>query len=143
MNVLKNNARRRLGIPGRPAIVLAPTEGRRVTDEQLAEMRKNRTVARWLESGVLTIEADDGTSPQAPDQIAPRRNMAAIKRIQDRDNREEVELPEGVTGEGVELFSPGGGWFEVWVNGFKATDKNVRKSEAEKIAAEYEDGADS
>jgi len=47
-------------------------------------------------------------------------------------------LPEGITGQGTEVHHLGGGWYEVYVNGFKVTDRNVRKDEAKTIAEEYE-----
>jgi len=53
------------------------------------------------------------------------------------DKREELVLPDGVTGEGIEVHHKGGGWYEVYVNGFKVTDTNVRKDEANDVAAEY------
>jgi len=39
---------------------------------------------------------------------------------------------------GVKLVSQPGGWWKVVVNGEAVTDSNVRKDEAQRIAAEYE-----
>ena len=139
MKVLKNNGSRRLGIPGRPAIILAPGDSVPVTAGQLADMERNRTVSRWMERGVLTVRASDANEP-APARIV--RSAPPRPRVRPRvggrtDTREELVLPDGVTGEGVETHHKGGGWYEVYVNGFKVTDTNVRKGEAEDVAAEY------
>jgi hypothetical protein len=141
MKVLKNSGTRRLGIPGRPAIILAPGEVVPVTDDQLDLMRDNRTVARWLDRGVLTTEDSDAkTEAEAP--VKPLQPAQPRQRVRPRvgsraDKREELVLPDGVTGEGIEVHHKGGGWYEVYVNGFKVTDTNVRKDEAQDVAAEY------
>ena len=130
MKVLRNAGKRRLGIPGRPAIILAPGESAPITDSQLAAMERNKTVARWLDRGVLSVSDSDGKEPEAKKaKPKPKRNR--------RDDREDQVLPEGVTGEGVETHHKGGGWYEVYVNGFKVSDSNIRKDEAESMAAEY------
>jgi len=139
MKVLRNNGTRRLGIPGRPAIILAPGDTVPVTDAQIAEMGRNRTVSRWLERKVLVVR--DGNAND-PDPVPPVRSATPRQRVRPRvggrtDVREELVLPEGVTGEGIEVHHNGGGWYEVYVNGFKVTDSNVRKDEAQDIAAEY------
>jgi hypothetical protein len=140
MNVLINKGRRRLGIPGRPAIILDAGANVTLTDEQLESIQENRTVTRWLEVGVLEIT--DGSAlkadkqGQVPRPKTPKPRPAATPR---RDDERDVEkLPEGVTGDGVEMHHLGGGWWQVFVNGFKVTDRNVRKDEAKSIAAEYE-----
>jgi len=137
---LTNAGRRRLGVPGRPALILDPNQSVLVDSSQIDQMRKNRTVSRWLESGVLVLSDDEGKTP-VPVYVTPnppvRTTGVRVARV-DRDQREEVTLPKGVTGEGVERFHLGGGWWEVYVNGFKVTDRNVRKDEAQSIAAEYE-----
>ena len=139
MKVLVNNGRRRLGIPGHPAIILVPGESIPVDKTQIAEMHKNRTVVRWLNSGVLEI-CNEGDVKSLPKKPAHGKRPAKILPRAGRrnDHREPVVLPKGVTGKGVELHHKGGGWFEVWVNGFRVTDKNIRKPEAEEIATEYE-----
>jgi len=139
MKVLRNSGSRRLGIPGRPAIILAPGDSVPVTAAQLADMERNRTVSRWLERGVLTTRDSDATDP-APARIV--RSAPPRQRVRPRvggrtDKREELVLPDGVTGEGIEVHHKGGGWYEVYVNGFKVTDTNVRKDEANDVAAEY------
>jgi hypothetical protein len=139
MKVLKNNGARRLGIPGRPAIILAPGDTVPVTDAQLADMDRNRTVSRWLERGVLAVRDSNANEP---DPAPPVRSAPPRPRVRPRvggrtDVREELVLPDGVTGEGIEVHHNGGGWYQVYVNGFKVTDSNVRKDEAHEIAAEY------
>ena len=139
MKVLKNSGTRRLGIPGRPAIILAPGEVVPVTDDQLGLMRDNKTVARWLERGVLTTQDSDAekTAPVKPLPPAEPRQRVRPRVGNRADQREELVLPDGITGEGIEVHHKGGGWYEVYVNGFKVTDTNVRKDEAQDIAAEY------
>ena len=104
-------------------------------------MGDNKTVARWLASGVLTTQDSDAkTDTAAPVKpLPPAEPRQRVRpRVGDRtDKREELVLPDGVTGEGVEVHHRGGGWYEVYVNGFKVTDTNVRKDEAQDIAAEY------
>jgi len=141
MKQLTNMGTRRLGIAGRHALILNPRESAQVTDAQVTEMKKNRTTARWLEAGVLVLTGDDGNiEVHVPIQRQKRSPAIAVRKIPrvDRDKREEAVLPEGVEGEGVEHHHAGGGWWDVYVNGFKVTDRKVRKDEAESIAAEYE-----
>ena len=139
MKVLINNGRRRLGIPGRPAIILKPGEFVPVNDAQLAEMHKNKTVTRWLNRGVLELREEGDVEVKTPKTVpAKRQSIPRSSRAKRRDVRETLVLPDGVTGKGVEVHHKGGGWFEVYVNGFKVTDKNIRKTEAQDIATEYE-----
>jgi len=119
MMTLTNNGKRRLGISGSPAVILEPGKSVQVTPATLKIMGQNRTVIKWLERGVLSVKDDDGKAAEVPEPTAEA-------------------LPEGLTGEGVETHKLGGGWYEVFVNGFKVTDKSVREDEAEAIAAEYE-----
>ena len=135
MKLLINKGRRRLGIPGRPAIILDPNQSVEINEARQDDLTRNRTVARWLETGTLVI-TDDG-NPQKPTPIVTPRRQAVTAR-EKRDQREEIVLPEGITGQGTEVHHLGGGWYEVYVNGFKVTDRNVRKDEAKTIAAEYE-----
>jgi len=139
MKVLRNSGARRLGIPGRPAIILSPGEKAPVTDAQLKDMEKNKTVVRWLDRGVLTLL--DGDAPELEPaplvKSAPPRQRVRPRVGGRTDKREELVLPDGVTGEGIETHHKGGGWYEVYVNGFKVTDANVRKDEAEDIVNEY------
>ena len=132
MKVITNKGRRRLGVPGRRALILDPNQAVPVSESQLDEIGKNRTAARWLASGVLVV-TDDGEVVETP---KPQPKTMRVK--EDRDKREELVLPEGLTGEGIEQHSNGGGWWDVYVNGFKVTDRKVRQDEATAIAAEYE-----
>lgn len=129
MRTLTNNGRRRLGVPGHPAVVLNPGESTEISDASLAIIGRNRTVARWLQSGVLTLSGSDGKPAPAP--VAPEKEA-------EKQAESPPALPEGVTGEGTEVHHRGGGWWDVYVSGFKVTDGNNRKDEAEAIAAEYE-----
>jgi hypothetical protein len=137
MTMLTNKGARRLGVPGRPAIVLDPGQGVSITNEQLDEIRQNRTNARWLKSGVLEISDEPARVEIDVKPPASKKHPQKTKRPRP-DKREAVELPDGVTGDGVEQYHAGGGWWEVYVNGFKVTDRKVRKDEAGSIAAEYD-----
>jgi len=132
---LKNAGRRRLGVPGRPALILDPNQTAEVSLAQIDDFRRNRTVARWLEAGVLVLSDSDGVV-EVPRPVP--KTKPGVRTRQHHDQREEVVLPEGITGQGVERNHLGGGWWEVYVNGFKVTDRNVRKEEAQSIADEYD-----
>ena len=140
MKLLINNGRRRLGITGRPAIILSPGDSVPLSPAQIDEIRRNRTVCKWLGSGVLQlIDSKDVVEKAHSPVVTPSRPRPHMKmRLKRGDVREKLVLPKGVTGEGVETHHKGGGWYEVYVNGFKVTDSNVRKDEATEIAAEYE-----
>jgi len=133
---LTNNARRRLGIPGRPAIILEPDQTVEITDDQLKVIKANRTVERWLDSGILTVgEPVHKVKIEKQPKVIERKTTG----MKERDKREDVPLPDGITGEGTELYNAGGGWYQVYVNGFKVTDKSGRKDEAESLSTEYEE----
>jgi hypothetical protein len=125
MTTITNTGRRRLGLPGRPALILGAGESAEVTDQQLQEMKKNGVVTRWFGSGLLVIDGKP-IEPE-PGSVANKQAAAAPE-----------GLPEGLTGQGIELYHKGGGWWRVYVNGFEVTDGNVRKKEAKAIAAEFE-----
>lgn len=140
-----NNGRRRLGIPGRPAIILNPKESVSITDEQEKAITENRTAARWLDVGVIAI-VDDSAPVESPQRVKSERlpvTSATRRPASGADVRQPETLPDGISGEGIERHHLGGGWYQVYVNGFKVTDRNVRKTEAEQIESEYEDGTDS
>ena len=133
MKKLINNGRRRLGVPGHPAIVLSPGESAPVTEKQIAGFQRNKTVSRWMEMGTLALIDDDGTIEEPKRTPKPKTGVRPK-----RDIRKEVVLPKGLTGEGIETHHKGGGWYRVYVNGFEVTDRNVRKDEAKSISTEYE-----
>ena len=150
MMKLVSKAQRRLGIPGRPAILLDPQSAVEIDERQMSEMLRNRTVHLWMQRRLLVvldergndvtpveaIGGDSSASESVPKPVLkPRSRKKPALRT---DLRPEPELPEGVEGEGVEIHHLGGGWYQVYVNGFKATDKNVRKDEAEAIAKDYD-----
>lgn len=132
-HTVTNNGRRRIGVPVRQAFVLAVGETREITDKELAELESNNTAVRWIASGILSVRkgkasAKKAVEPDAPTKEEPEESPS--------DNLQ--DLPEGLTGEGIEYEVFGGGWCHLWVNGFRVTDKKVRKSEAEEMAADYE-----
>lgn len=137
MKALRNNGKRRLGVPGRPAVILAPGEFRPITNEQLKEIKRNRTVARWLDRGVLQIVEEDDVVKASP-EVKKRTAKPGRRRAVDRGKREKLVLPEGVTGKGIEIHKKRGGWYELYVNGFKVSDSNLRKNAVEEMAKDYE-----
>jgi hypothetical protein len=139
MKKLTNKGTRRLGIPGRPALILDPDQSAHIDASQLETMQRNKTVSRWLEKGVLILTDDDGKTvkpPKLDQRLIPK---TGVKRPPKRDERKELVLPKGVKGKGTELHHLGGGWWQVYVNGFQVTDRNVRKDEAKTIADEYQE----
>ena len=139
MKKLTNKGTRRLGIPGRPALILDPNQSAHIHDAQLETMQRNKTVSRWLEKGVLVLTDDDGKTAEPPKQDRRLIPKTGIRRRGRKDDRKEVALPKGIEGKGVERHHVGGGWWQVYVNGFQVTDRNVRKDEAATISAEYEE----
>ena len=136
-----NKAKRRLGIPGRRALLLDPGQSELISEKQLEEMKKNRTVARWIQSGVLLI-SEDGSPAQGKIVNAKQQQVKVYPGerkvpVHPRDTNPAPNLPDGIKGKGAEFNHLGGGWWEVYINGFKVTDKNVRRQEADSIAADY------
>ena len=138
MKKLTNKGARRLGIPGRPALILNAGESASINDQQLKTIRKNKTVRRWLEAGVLIVEKTDDKKPVDKTIFVPKEESKRTTGMKRKDERKEVVLPDGVTGDGIERHHVGGGWWQVFVNGFLVTTRNVRKDESITIAAEYE-----
>lgn len=127
MITITNNSRRRIAVPCSPAIFLdAGASKDDVTEAQWAEIKRHRMNLQRLESGLLTV------SGESRSQVRAKVRSRAVE-----DPTFGLNLPEGITGKGVE-FDQSGGWYDVYVNGMKATTSRVRKAEAEKIAAEYE-----
>jgi hypothetical protein len=133
--MITNTGRRRLGLPGRPALILDAGQSAEITDKQLQEMMKNRTSARWFGSGLLAVDGKQLESkPEAGIESKPKSKPALSSFVIPTPEG----LPEGLTGQDIELYHKGGGWWRVYVNGFEVTDGNVRKAEAKQIAAEFE-----
>jgi hypothetical protein len=136
MKKLTNKGSRRLGIPGRPALILDPNESASINGQQFESMLRNKTVSRWLDVGVLVIDGSE--NEDIPLKKVPTQKTG-IKSRANRDKRKELVLPDGLKGKGTEFHHLGGGWWQVYVNGFRVTDHNVRKDEAKTIATEYEE----
>jgi hypothetical protein len=137
MKRIVNKGRRRLGIPGRPAIILGPNEAAEVEDSAYKALLNNKTVARWFEYGVLVIEKTE--RPNHDKLVTPRsKRVEPLRTRRTEDKRTEEPVPEGVSETGIVIHHAGGGWYQVYVNGFKVTDRNVRKDEAESIVKDYE-----
>jgi len=126
MNTLTNTGRRRLGLPGRPAIVLDPGQTVEISDGQLKAIMANSTSARWVNSGVLSLNGNGGVDTSGANTVDA--SFAAATKL---------DIPEKLTGSGVELYDRGGGWWDIYVNGFKVLDKSVRRAKAEELAEEY------
>lgn len=124
MNTITNNGARRIAVPCDPAMVLEPGQSGHVTDGQLADIEARPNSSRWIETGMLKVERNT---------VKPEPEAAA-----GNSEADDLGLPEGLTGEGVEFEKLAGGWFHVWVNGLKVTTSRVRKARAKEIAAEYD-----
>lgn len=133
-----NNGGRRIGVPVRQAFILAPGESRDITDGELAQMENNRTISRWLETGILSVASELGEAPREKREVKQPESKPQAKPTQPPKAEGQEPLPEGITGVGVEYEHHGGGWYSLWVNGFCVTDKRVRKTEAEVMARDYE-----
>lgn len=128
MTTITNGGKRRLGLSGRPSIVLDAGETQEISATQFHSLRENKTTMRWMDSGLLTVQ----DPPEKHDDSKLVLKKPAVKQEEYKD-----ELPQGITGVGVELHKVGRGWYTVYVNGFAVTDGKVRKDEAESIALEY------
>ena len=120
MKTVTNNAKRRLGLPGRPALLLNPGESKTIEDSQVAEIETSNIAKGWIRSGLVSIS--DGAETEEKSE----------------DPKSDQDLPEGLTGKGFEIFNEGSGWYSAWVNGFKVTDSKVRKKAAEALRKEYD-----
>ncbi|MGH8034021.1 MAG: hypothetical protein ACREO9_02260 [Lysobacterales bacterium] len=97
-----------------------------ISPAQYFAMCESKIACRWVETGVLLVT--DAPQPW---------KQPELKRPAVEDQVNANQLPAELTGEGVEQFHTGGGWWDVYVNGFKVTIEKVRKAEAQQIAEEY------
>ena len=146
-----NAGKRRLGLSGLPSVVLAPGESVNVTDEQYNSFIKNKTIVRWIDHGVVTVDGAPKAKAKAkvppPVKAKPEIKTPAI--TESKPTAELVDsqpsltvpdteaLPDGLTGEGIELYEHGNGWYSVYVHGFLVTDTKLRKEAAEAVMEEY------
>src|SRR5690606_19687065 len=110
---LMNNGQKRLGVLGRRPIIIEPGKSSEISEGDLAIITGNRTVAKWIKSGLLSVIKEGSVEVKIEKPVATK-------------SEPEPEFPDGVTGEGVEKIDTGRGWFEVYVSGIKVTDKKVR-----------------
>lgn len=143
MKKILNNSRRSRGIPGSPALILAPGEEKKVNETFFESMLKNHTVSQWISQGLIVVDGEN-VEPPAKRELKPRKqsgvglNRRAARTATQRDIPP-PELPDGVEEKGVFLHHHGGGYYDVYVNGIKVTTEKVRgKDVANEIAAEYE-----
>lgn len=136
MTTVTNNGKRRLGIAGRPSIILDPGQtSEPLSAERYQSILSNRVNARWIEAGILLVKGADAPAPKASKEEAPKETGKGKK---EKLVALPDDFPEDLTGEGVELHHTGGGWYDVYVNTFKVTsDQKVKKARALEIAAEY------
>lgn len=127
MKKLMNTGRRPLGLSGSPSVVLRANVPVEVSDQQFEQFMANRTVSRWINSGLISVDGEKA----AVDVPKPTEKVATKE-------RPEPEIPDGLTGKGPEKHHLGGGWYEGYVNGVKVTDRNMRKAEIESVLSEYE-----
>lgn len=126
MKTVTNNANRRLGLPGRPALLLNPGESKTIEDSQVAEIEGNKTAAQWIKRGTVSI-SDAGKAKKKSAQTESKS-----------DSSEKKDLPDGLTGEGFEPFHHGGGYYSVYVNGFEVTDSKIKKAAVEELRKDYD-----
>lgn len=137
MTTITNNSKRRLGLSGRPSLVLRPGEtSEEITAGRFTSFCNNKTTVRWIASGLLTVNDPPEGVVDLPDLSKP----SEVKGKSDtKEVKDELELPEGITGEGKELHQVSRGQYDVYINGFKVTDETVSKKKAGEIMDEYED----
>ena len=138
MTKITNNGKRRLGLSGRPSLIIDAGQSVEVSNAQYKSFIESGIVARWFASGLLTVdgEVEIGIGHQVVGTDLWSKQVPAESTESEVDQHS-VALPEGIKSEGVELYHAGGGWWEVYVNGFLVTNVKVRKAEAEKIAEDY------
>ena len=124
MMKLTNLSKRDRGIPCADATrVVAPGADTEISDDDLKHMMRFPMTQQWLDKGLIAIEGRaEAKSPARPIQTAARKGP---------------DLPDSITGVGIE-YEQRGSWFHLWVNGLRATDKLVRKAQAEEMAKEYD-----
>lgn len=128
---LINKSGRALGLPCAryPSIILEMDEEKVITDQHFDEVKVNKTVTRWINDGFVLVQQ---LSDPKPDGLT----VTVLK------PKPETPVMAGVDDDyrpaQVKCISAGGGWWHVYVNDEKVTDKAVRKAEAEKIATEYD-----
>jgi len=118
---LINKAERGLGLPGLrfPAISLEKNGGEEViTDEHFDELSANKTVASWIAAGFVLIQ-----------KIGEPKSKPGTEKDVEKDDLRPAQ---------VKTVNTGNGWWHVYVNDEKVTDKAVRKAAAKKIAAGYD-----
>ena len=111
MYVVTNNSTIDIALPAANlgALVMAARSTTEVTDRHWNELEKSIYTETAIRRGYVSVEhKDDPPQPVKPDM------------------------------RGVKAVSQSRGWWRVYVNGHEITDKAVRKSEAERIAAEYQ-----
>jgi len=118
---LKNNTGRERILHGPVEMYTLPARGEiSITERELIDLKRHGNTKNWLHKGYITVEEGE---PEPKPEPKPGGGP---------------DLPEGVTGEGTEVFHHGAGWYSVFVNGMPCTDKRLRKDDAEAIAADYE-----
>lgn len=118
---LVNTSSRDMAIPTQiETTILKPNEFLVVSKTELEQLKRDSQIRNWLHRGMLSTQSGGNTEHAA-----------------DKPKEEKSDLPEGVTGKGVEIVEHKGGWFSVHVDGMPCTDKKVRKDQADEIAADY------
>ena len=146
MKAIKNLSNRAIGIGTNPAIILQPGESRPMDPEALKDLHEHMVLSKWFASGVLGVvdhgvevsepEATDG--PPDPDPVpSPSEEDEGPREGEETAPAGPEDLPEGITGHGGEIQDCGGGWFIPYFNGVAASEKAVRREQAEEILAEF------
>jgi len=138
---LINKSGRALGLPGVqfPSVVLEKNGGEaEISNDHFAELSSNRTVAQWIAQSIVLVQKFGELRPAGMTVtiLEPKKVEAppAVKTEAPRPTQPEDSFRPAK----VEIISPAGGWYHVYVNDHQVTDKAVRKAEAERMAAEYD-----
>ena len=107
----------------------------RKSREERAEIREIRRQHRLsLENEAQAPEQDlEATTAGTTESSGVSETVAETV----AETAKPVDLPDGVTGKGVEKVHRGGGWWGVYVDGIEVSNGNVRKERAEELVAEY------
>lgn len=124
---LTNNASRALGVPGaHGSYIVKPKDSINITQMDLEALERNKTASGWLHTGLISIDGK-GTVKESPAKEKPP------------EPQEPKVEPSGSDPEVVEQSK---GWYKVFVGGIEVSQGNMRKADAEALAAQYEDGDD-
>lgn len=116
---LKNNAGRALGVPSAHGhLIVDPKGSTDINPADLEAIKRNKTASSWLRTGLISV--GEGGKNEKPSE--PKKET-------------EKPVPQG---EGVVVEHQSKGWYKVFVAGIEVSQGNLRKKDAEALAAQYE-----